>query len=198
MPSWARTLGFAMVSGTVASATSSLALAFLARLEGEGALQPVNATSHWRNGDRSASVRDADIAHTAVGYATHHAATFFWAVFYERLIGPRRPLAAPSLLQDALIISAVAAAVDYGATPRRFTPGWEFVLSKRSMAAAYGAMALGLALGAAMTQQINQPDRAEARTAPRRAALAFPGWIASRPGVGRQDAAGSMAAVTRG
>ena len=46
MPSWARILGFAMVSGTVASATSSLALAFLARLEGEGALQPVNATSH--------------------------------------------------------------------------------------------------------------------------------------------------------
>jgi hypothetical protein len=46
----------------------------------------------------------------------------------------------------------VAAAVDYGATPTRFTPGWEFVLSKRSMAATYAAMALGLAAGALMAQ----------------------------------------------
>src|SRR3954468_4959881 len=32
--------------------------------------------------------------------------------------------------------------------PKRLTPGWELVLSKRSMAATYGAMALGLAAGA--------------------------------------------------
>jgi hypothetical protein len=45
-------------------------------------------------------------------------------------------------------MSAIAAAIDYGATPKRLTPGWELVLSKRSMAATYGAMALGLAAGA--------------------------------------------------
>ena len=32
---------------------------------------------------------------------------------------------------------------DYTVTPRRFTPGWELVLSKRSMALVYGAMAAG-------------------------------------------------------
>jgi hypothetical protein len=41
--------------------------------------------------------------------------------------------------------SAIAAVVDYGLTPHRFTPGWELVLSKRSMAAAYLAMAAGFA-----------------------------------------------------
>ena len=204
MPSWARTFGFAMVSGTIASATSSLALAFLARLEGRGALQPVNATSHWWNGDQAASFREADIAHTAVGYTTHHAATIFWAVFYERLIGPRRPVAALPLLGDALIISAVSAAVDYGATPRRFTPGWEFVLSKKSMAAAYGAMALGLAMGAFMTQR-SVPSRGQGRlgqaevpTVPLRVPLAFPGWRASRPEGARRAVGGSRASATRG
>jgi hypothetical protein len=125
-----------------------MALALLARAEGKGALQPVNSTSHWYNGKRAGAFRDADLAHTAVGYATHHAATLFWAVLFERWIEPRRPVGALPMLRDALLLSAIAAAVDYGATPKRFTPGWEFVLSKRSMAAAYVAMAAGLAAGA--------------------------------------------------
>jgi hypothetical protein len=33
-------------------------------------------------------------------------------------------------------------------TPQRLTPGWELVLSERSMVATFGAMALGLAAGA--------------------------------------------------
>jgi len=56
------------------------------------------------------------------------------------------------VVQCAVATAAIAAAVDYGATPRRFTPGWEFMLSKRAMAVAYGAMAAGLAAGALLTQ----------------------------------------------
>ena len=51
------------------------------------------------------------------------------------------------------MVSAIAAAVDYGATPKRFTPGWELVLSKRAMAAAYLAMAAGLAVGALVARR---------------------------------------------
>ncbi len=162
MAGWVTTLRFALVSGAVASATSTVALALVARAEGKGALQPVNSTSHWLNGEQAASFRGADLAHTAVGYATHHAATVFWAVLFERWVGARRPVAALPLMQDALVMSAVAAAVDYGATPKRFTPGWEFVLSKRSMAIAYAAMAAGLAVGALVNRRINavpQPSR---------------------------------------
>ena len=155
MSSWATTLRFALISGTVASATSTVALALLARAEGKSALQPVNSTSHWMNGEQAAAFSKADFAHTAVGYATHHAATVFWAVFFERWIGMRRPVAALPLMRDALLMSAVAAAVDYGATPKRFTPGWELVLSKRSMAVAYAAMALGLAVGALVNRRAN-------------------------------------------
>ena len=50
-------------------------------------------------------------------------------------------------------MAAVAAAVDYLATPKRFTPGWEFVLSKRAMALTYAAMAAGLFVGAYVTDR---------------------------------------------
>ncbi len=152
MASWAAVLGRAAVSGSVASVTSSVALGALAAMEGKGVLQPVNATSHWRHGERAAVVRSPDLAHTAVGYATHHAATVFWALLFEAGIARRRPVTPLPMLGYAVAMSAVACVVDYTATPRRFTPGWEFVLSQRSMAAAYGAMAAGLAAGALLTQ----------------------------------------------
>ncbi len=150
---WIRTLRFAIVSGTFASVASTLALGLLAEVEGKGALQPANATSHWLNGEQAGSFKGADLQHTAVGYATHHAATLFWAVLFEGWIAARRPLAVRSMLRDAVAMSAFAAVVDYKATPRRFTPGWEFVLSKRAMAGGYAAMAAGLAAGALLTQR---------------------------------------------
>jgi hypothetical protein len=84
MARWATTLRFAIISGSIANATLTVALALLARAEGKSALQPVNSTSHWMNGDQAALFRQADLAHTAVGYATHQAATVFWAVLFER------------------------------------------------------------------------------------------------------------------
>ncbi len=152
MASWATTLRRALVSGTLASAASTAALAAASRAEGKTAFQPANSTSHWLHGEQAGDFRGADLARTAVGLATHQAATLFWAVLFERWISARRPLSVSAALRDALAMSALAAAVDYGATPKRFTPGWEFVLSKRSMAAGYAAMALGLAAGALATQ----------------------------------------------
>jgi hypothetical protein len=156
MPRWIHTLGAAAVSGAVASVTSAAALALLARREGKAALQPLNSTSHWLHGAPAASIEDADLAHTAVGYLTHQAAMLFWATLFECWIRRRRPLAPLPMLRDAMMMSLVAAIADYGATPRRFTPGWEFVLSRRSMAATYAAMALGLAVGALLTQRASE------------------------------------------
>ena len=142
-----------LLSGTVASLTSTLALMGLARAEGRGALQPTNATSHWLNGPAAAGVERADAIHTGVDYATHHTATLFWALPFSAWLASRKPRSAPAVFRDALIMSAVAAAVDYGATPKRFTPGWELVLSKSAMALTYAAMAGGLAAGALMAER---------------------------------------------
>ena len=152
MIDWARILRSALVSGSCASFGSAAALALAARVEGKAAVRPINATSHWLNGEAAGSHEDFDGAHTVVGFLTNHVASIFWAVFFEAWHARRR-LAGPfPMLRDALIMSAVAAAVDYGATPKRFTPGWEFVLSKKGMAVAYGGLAVGLAAGALLTQ----------------------------------------------
>lgn len=153
MTNLTRTALSALVSGSFASIATTAALAFLARSEGRGALQPVNSTSHWLHGEQAGSDRRADAEHTLVGFATHHASALFWALPFEMWLAsrpPRRPLL---LLRDASVMSAIAAAVDYGLVPKRLTPGWEEVLSKRSIAAAYGALALGLAAGAMITQE---------------------------------------------
>src|SRR3954453_20073722 len=152
MDRWLRMGLSARVTGTVASVVSTAALALLARAEGKSAVQPTNATNHWLHGDSAASHREPDAAHTLVGYATHHASALFWAVPFEAWLAAQPPRTAAGLLRDACAMSAIAAAIDYGVTPKRLTPGWELVLSKRSMAVIYGAMTLGLAAGALLTR----------------------------------------------
>ncbi len=76
----------------------------------------------------------------------------FWAALFEWRTGGHGPLAPLPVLRDAVAVSAFAAVVDYTVTPKRFTPGWEFVLSRKSMAIAYAAMAAGLAAAALADQ----------------------------------------------
>jgi hypothetical protein len=83
MDRWLRIGLSALVAGTAVSIVSTAALALLAKGEGKSAFQPTNATSHWLHGDRAASHRELDAAHTLIGYATHHASAQFWVVPFE-------------------------------------------------------------------------------------------------------------------
>ncbi|MCQ4191423.1 hypothetical protein [Methylocystis suflitae] len=144
----------ALVTGSVASVISTAALAALAKLEGRGALEPTNATSHWLWGRKSRGRRDVDVAHTAVGYATHHASAVFWALPFEAWLAMQPPRSTFELIGDAAMMSGIAATVDYGVAPKRITPGWELALSDRSMVAAFAALAVGLACGAAASRAL--------------------------------------------
>jgi len=158
MNAWIRAGLRAAVSGTLASLAMTAALSALARQERRGALQPINATSHWLHGERAGAVAQADAAHTAVGYATHHASAWFWALLFERWLLARPPRTALALVKNAAAMSAVAAVVDYGLVPKRLTPGWEIVLSKRAIAATYAVMAVALVGGALLTQRSPRPE----------------------------------------
>lgn len=147
-PSRTRLPAGTLVTGTVAGLASAAMLALLARAAGKGTLQPINATSHWLHGRKAASRGQLDAAHTLVGFATHCASAVFWALPFQFWQTRRRSRSLGALLGGACITSAVAAAVDYGVTPKRFTPGWELVLGKRSLVVTYAALALGLAAGA--------------------------------------------------
>lgn len=146
----------AAVTGTVAALVSAAALAALAKAEGKGALQPVNATSHWVQGDDAAKVELPTAGHTLVGFVTHHLSAIFWAAPFEAWLAANPPRTLMTLLRDAFVTSGIAWAVDYGATPKRFTPGWELVLSKKSMFASYVALAFGLAAGALVSERLRE------------------------------------------
>ncbi|WBK01381.1 hypothetical protein [Methylocystis parvus] len=159
----------AVVTGTVAALVSAAALAALAKMEGKGALQPVNATSHWMQGDEAAKVELPSARHTLVGFATHHASAIFWAAPFEAWLAMNPPRSLSNLLRDAFVMSGVAALVDYGATPHRLTPGWELVLSKKSMVASYVALAFGLAAGALVSDRVRASTRKTMRASWREA-----------------------------
>lgn len=132
-----------VLSGTVVSIATTVTLALLARAERRRPLQPVNSTSHWYMGERAGRSRAFDLPRTVGGYLTHHAASVFWAGVFEAV---RRLLPNAAPLRDAGLVSALAAIVDYGLMPRRLTPGWEKVLTPRSIALTYAIMALALAV----------------------------------------------------
>jgi hypothetical protein len=133
----------ALMSGTLASVFAALALAACARREGRAAPQPMNATSHWLHGDQAATLPDTHWSHTGLGFGTHHTAAMMWAGLFETLRQRARSDSTAAVVRDAVVSSGVAAFVDYVLTPHRFTPGWELVVSKRSMALAYAALGAG-------------------------------------------------------
>src|SRR4051794_28694970 len=114
---WVRTL----ISGALASITTSVALGACAKRQGDSASQPINATSHWLHGDSAALVRDTNVEQTGVGYATHYLAALIWAYMFEQLRMRRHDADDVAVSRDALITSATAALIDYTITPHRFT-----------------------------------------------------------------------------
>ncbi|RYC31932.1 hypothetical protein D3273_10915 [Lichenibacterium minor] len=146
-----------LVTGTVAGLLSAVGLAMAAEAEGKAPLRPLNATSHWLNGDFAGLDEGLNPRRTGVGFATNHAACLFWALPFTAWQRLHPAETAGALVRDGLVMAAIAAAVDYGATPKRFTPGWELVLSKAGMAGAYAALAVGFAAGASLDRRRLRP-----------------------------------------
>lgn len=128
-------LGSALVAGAVA------------RSEGKGALQPLNATSHWLHGPEAGRVRGADAAHSGVGIGTHALSALFWAVPYALWLDRKPGRSAAEIVGGAAVTTAVAATVDYLIMPRRLTPGWELAIGRSGTAATFVGLGLGLAGG---------------------------------------------------
>jgi hypothetical protein len=148
--SWRDALRDALVSGSVASIASTAALLLFGEKEIGDPAAPLNGPSQWIWGRHAKYRNGFTVRHTVVGYAIHHAASIFWALFYEKA---RRGPA----LRDAAITSAVASAVDFRLTPPRLRPGFEKRLSQPALVAVYAAFALGLAAASLWTAQRSRP-----------------------------------------
>jgi len=144
-------IGKAFFSGSLASVASTVALVLCGKGEVDDSCAPLNGPSQWIWG-RHAKYKDGfSIRHTVVGYAIHHIASVFWAMFYERFRRGRD--ARKAILPSAAATSAMAAFVDYELTPHRFRPGFEKRLSRRSLVLVYAAFGLGLAAASLIAAQ---------------------------------------------
>lgn len=150
----------ALVSGALASLLSAAALVALGRREAGAGAAPVNAVSHWYWGDEALRRNRTDVMHTAVGYATHHGASTFWAALqaWATLRWPQLRRSPRARVATSAATSAIACFVDFQLTPHRLTPGYEHRLSKPALGVVYAAFAVGLALGtAAVFRQHDRP-----------------------------------------
>lgn len=127
---------------------SAFAAAAVARSAGKGALQPLNATSHWLHGPEAGRVRGVDATHSGVGIATHALSALFWAVPYALWLGRKPVRSDAGIVGGAAVTTLVAAAVDYLVMPRRLTPGWELAIGRTGTALTFAGLGLGLAAGA--------------------------------------------------
>ena len=143
-----------LCTGAGAALASAAAAAAVARAEGKGALQPLNATSHWLHGQRAGRVRRLDGAHSGVGLGTHVLSALFWAVPYALWLRQEPERTDGEIVAGAAATAAIAATVDYGVMPRRLTPGWELAIGRGGVAAAFVGLGLGLAAGALVARRL--------------------------------------------
>jgi hypothetical protein len=147
-----------LIAGALASVASTLALALAGRRETGSLVAPTNAISHWLWRGEAYAVDRPTLRHTVVGYVIHHLSSTFWAVLYAWLHGNRREAQTlPKAMAGATVAAAMACAVDYKATPKRLTPGFEHRLSTGAIALVYGAFAVGLAAGCLMANRRSSP-----------------------------------------
>jgi len=145
MKTWRQTIRDGVVSGSIASASSTVTLSVCGEYEDGTPYAPTNAISHWFHGDRAYRHNERTLRYTATGYAIHHASSTLWAIIYERLFGERADKPdLPAVLAGVAGVAAMACFVDYQLTPPRLRPGYEKRLSSAALFLVYATFGLGL------------------------------------------------------
>ena len=135
----------ALVSGTIAAATTTIAATLAGRRIAGSYTAPINATSHILWGEAANHENTPSFKYTGAGFLLNQGASVFWAVFYELLAGSMRLSRGRALVSGALV-SAAAYVVDYHVVPKRLTPGFEQRLPEKALALIYVALAAGLCI----------------------------------------------------
>jgi hypothetical protein len=147
MKIWRQTLRDGLISGSIASASSTLTLSVCGKNENGTPYAPTNAISHWFYGDRAYHHNERTLRYTATGYAIHHASSTLWAIVFERLFGERADKPdVPAVLAGITAVAAMACFADYHLTPPRLRPGYEKRLSSPALFLVYATFGVGLAV----------------------------------------------------
>ncbi len=135
-----------LFSGSLANATSTVALAVCGQWESGSAAGPINGPSQWLWGEAEAYTKETTWRHTATGYLIHHAMSILWANVYEELQYRSKSNSVASTCANAGIISTLGYVVDYGVAPKRLRPGFKKHLGPTSIFCVYASFGVGLAL----------------------------------------------------
>jgi hypothetical protein len=141
---WPQTLRRGLLVGSVASIAATAMISWRSSKDSDSAISGTNATSHWLWGEPAKHKHRFTPRYTVLGYAIHHASSVFWGTIYERWFRNKSDRPLLSSAKNATAVAALACAVDYLATPKRLTPGFEAHLSMRSMFLVYLAFGAGL------------------------------------------------------
>jgi len=136
-----------IASGCLSGVTVAAAAAWRAHAEGQSGWKAINGISHILWGPQAAVQRRFTAKFTGSGLVLNAVACGFWGWLYG-VIDQFTP-APHSYSQSAgrgIAVAALAYVTDYYVIPRRFTPGFELSLSRRSFPWLYGALAVGLIL----------------------------------------------------
>lgn len=150
-----------------AGLASALVAMLFSRAENRHAARPLNAIAHIADGG-SPPARDGHLhRNTALGFATHMAASVWWAVFFEALFGERARHSARGAMAGGASIAGAAYVVDYHVVSKRFRPGFERYLSRPAMLALYASLAVAFAATARLSRlhhhQVEDRDESEKR-----------------------------------
>lgn len=157
MKTWKQAFKEAVVIGSIASLTSMAALALHSRRENGSGWATLNAPSHWLRGNPALKQDGPSLRYTATGILIHHLSAGFWGVLHAKFLGGNgQPKAFSGLALDAAATTAVAAVVDLVLVPQRLTPGFQWRLTKPSVATVYALFAIGLVAGSYLTGQRNR------------------------------------------
>lgn len=143
-----------VLAGSMAALSSLAPVVLLGQKNtGDWARGP-NAVSHWLWGNPALKKNGFTVRHTLVGMGTHYLASLFWSGMFAWLSrhGARHAW------RNAAIVSALASLIDYQFTPKRFTPGYEHLLSRKELFVVHACLAAGMALSSRSTTRRNRND----------------------------------------
>ena len=143
--------------GLVAAAATAGALVGFGWVRGSP-LQPLNTIAHVVLGTRAFYVHDAHPLVTSVGIFVHILSMVAWGTLFS--IGVKRSRGI-RVWVGALVLTAVAAALDFVLLPPRFSPGFETVLTRGEVIIVYAVMAASLGMAAAMRNEQQEIVREE-------------------------------------
>ncbi len=121
----------------------------LAGVERKPILSPLNAISHIIFGDRALDENHQSGLKVLLGLMLNAMAMVGWAAVAE--LGFRSFSLAPhdykTVIPIAIVVTVLAYYVDFFVVPKRFTPGFERILSWKSLGVVYAFLAMSFVFG---------------------------------------------------